>query len=151
VLDEWPFAVIEDLREVGNMSRPGRNCEVDEQQAQDRLDTDAACGHVDAAVNGSCGHVKMGMIPEAEITEAFRVPVPANHLRVGVVQEVVAVCGRAYMPALPAVLDDLKLMAEHELDGADAGLRLAAADLPTAPGLQHRRAAFPARRAASHP
>jgi hypothetical protein len=33
----------------------------------------------------------------------------------------VFVCGRAYVPALPAVLDELELMAERELDGADAG------------------------------
>lgn len=121
MLDEWPFAVVENLREVGDVSRPGRNRQVDKQQAQDRLDADTAGRHVNPAVNGSCRHVKMGMTPKAGIAQAVGVPVPADHLCTGVVQEVVAVGGRAHVPALPAVLDDLELMAENELDWADAG------------------------------
>ena len=37
------------------MGRPGRDAEVYEQQAQDRLDADAAGRHVDAAVNRVAG------------------------------------------------------------------------------------------------
>jgi len=121
VLDERSFALIEDLREVDDVSLPGRHPEVNEEQAQNRLDADTACRDVHAAVNGSRWYVQVGVAAKARVSEAIRVPVPADQLCSGVVQKVVSVCGRAHAPALAAILDDLELMAEDELDGPDAG------------------------------
>jgi hypothetical protein len=121
VLDERTFALIEDLCEVCDVSRSGWDREVDEQQAQYRLDADAACGHVDVSVNRSCRRMEMGVTPEARITEAARVPVPGDQLCTRVIQEVVPVSGRTHVPALPAVGDKLELVTEDELDDTDAG------------------------------
>lgn len=123
VFDERSLALIQDSREVRDVGGPGRDPEVNEQQPQNRLDADAARRHVHAAVNRPGRDVEVGMTAQPQITEAFRVPVPADQLPAGIVQQVVPVRGRAYMPALPPVLDDLELMAERELDGADAGQR----------------------------
>jgi hypothetical protein len=65
--------------------------------------------------------VEVGVAAQPGVAEAVRVPVPADQLCAGVVQEVVPVCGRGDVPAFPAVLDELELVTERELDGADAG------------------------------
>ena len=121
VLDERSLALLQDFCEVGDVGRPGRDPEVYEQEAQDRLDADPARRHVDTAINLPGRDVQVRMTAQTEITEAIWMPVPPDQFPAGVVQEVVPVRGRAHMPALAPVLDDLELMAERELDGADAG------------------------------
>jgi hypothetical protein len=121
VLDERGLALIQDSREVRNVGWPGRDPEVNEQQAQYRLDADPAGWHVDTAVNRPGRDVEVGMTEQPGISGAVRVPVPADQFTAGVVQEVVFVSGRAHVPGLAPVLDKLELMAELELDAPDAG------------------------------
>jgi len=47
-------------------------------------------------------------------------PVPPDEFTVVVVEQVISVGGRAYVPAF-VVAQDAELVAEHELDRADAG------------------------------
>jgi hypothetical protein len=121
VLDERSLALIKDSREVSDVGWPGRDRKVDQQEAQNRLDANATGGHVDAAVNRPGRDVEVWMTAQAQITEAVRVPVPADHFPARVIEEVIPIRGRAHTEVLPAVLDDSELMAEHELDGADSG------------------------------
>jgi hypothetical protein len=122
VLNERALTFIENFREVLDVSRFRRDRKVNEQQAQNRLDADAACRHMQVPFDRSCWDVHMREAPQAGVAAfAFRMPVPGDQLPVRFIQEVISVRCRAHVPALPAVLDDFELVAEHELDKADAG------------------------------
>ena len=120
VLDERTFALLEDLCEVCDVP-PGRDREVDEQQAQHRLDADAACGHVDASVNGPAGAWRWGWPRRRGSPRLPGCQCQAISSAPGVIQEVVPVSGRTDVPAFPAVGDKLELVTEDELDDTDAG------------------------------
>lgn len=121
VLDERSLALIQDSREVRNVSRLGRDPEVNEQQPQDRLDADPAGRHVETAVDRPGGDMEVGMAAQSGVSGTVRVPVPADQLAAGIILEVVLVGGRAHVPGLSPVLDKLELMAERKLDRPDAG------------------------------
>ena len=95
---------------------PGRrHTKIRQQQPQHRLDAYPAGRQMGAAANRLSGNVNMRVAGAG-----LRVPVPCDQFLAGAVEQVVAVRECADVPALAAVLNELELMAEKELDVADA-------------------------------
>jgi hypothetical protein len=89
--------------------------EINEQQAQNRFNAYAAGRHMHPVVDRVSGGMQV-----RPVIPISRVPVPPNQLATVLVEKVVLIGDRAYMPVAGLFLHESILLAKDELDRAKA-------------------------------